>query len=110
MTTDYTPIELEFPDTGGLLNGEIRLVTKETGFPLRRIQQIIRLIQQINQTDDDDVRADLEQQVIDSGVDEADLLYALGRVALRRSGYEDTPENADRVSLVSDPKAQTGTD
>lgn len=105
--TDYTPIVLVLPDMDGLTNGEIRILTKETGAPLRAIQTVGRLIGQAADAyaaGNDTLGAELERQIVESGVDEADLVYALGRVALRRNGFEDTPENADRVAFAPDPK------
>lgn len=99
--TDYSPLELVLPDIDNLTNGELRILTRETGAALRQIQTLGRLIGALADTTDPDEIADLEHQIVATGVDEADLVYGLGRVALRRTGIEDTPENADRVVLIS---------
>lgn len=98
------PLELDMPAMDGLTAGELRILSKETGTTLRHVKSVAQLIAKSAKawdSDDEKLGEQLDEQIMTSGVDEADLIYALSRIAAVRAGYDDDPAIVDRVTFTS---------
>ena len=91
-----------------LNNGQIRMMTKASGAKFSQIRALFNW-----QTDDTYLLGDDGEPLLnkkgekivdrpgkgpyDGPVDEADVVWAMGKIALEIHGYEPSDENADRV-------------
>lgn len=90
-----------------ITNGEIRVLSKACGCRFQDIREYYEWnTEDVYQTD-----ADGDQVLVATGrgrydgpVDEADLVWALGKISLRREGYAGTDDEADRAQFEFDPE------
>ncbi len=99
MSTKQIPatgnIAVDTPSFADMNMGERRILSQETGVDF---QTLIRLMEAA------------DNKIIDvDGVDVTDLMYAFGRIGLRRAfGVDaDRPENADRVVFAASSEDPT---
>lgn len=85
-----------------LTNGQIRILSKACGCRFQDIREYMSWNEDDLMGVDEDgdaVCLRLGRGRYDGPVDEADLVWGLGKIALLRAGFEGTDDEADRVSF-----------
>lgn len=91
--------------TSDMTNGQMRIIAKATGCKFQDVREMLNWNEHdVVATDDDgdEYLAATGRGRYTGDVDEVDVLWAFGKVALIEAGYEGTDEEADRVVFVID--------
>ena len=111
-------IELERLPIAALNNGQLRRLCSDAGCKLNDIRAMIAWQEDDVYYLDADGKPELDAKgrpLVESRgkgpyagpVDEADVIWALGKLALEEAGFEPSDENADRVKFIA-PAATEG--